>query len=142
MISKAWKEVLLCTEVNDYAVKQGIQWKFIVNLVPWMGGFYKRLVGFTKRALCKTIGLKRLTETQLITVLTEVETVVNSRPLVYVGSDILITPLSFLSLNHDHFVFDFTCSDDHEDPEFKTTENVSTAQQILKQWKSGQRCMK
>ena len=34
VMSKAWKEVLCCTEVNDYAVKQGIQWKFIVDLAP------------------------------------------------------------------------------------------------------------
>ena len=86
-----------------------------------------------------------MTEKQLITVLTEVEAVVNSRPLVYVGSDInssfLISPMSFLSLNRNHFILDFTCSD-HEDPEFKTTENISTAQQILERWKSGQRCLK
>ena len=145
VMSKAWKEVLCCTEVNDYTVKQGIQWKFIVDLAPWMGGFYERLVGLTKRALRKTIGLRSLTEKQLITVLMEAEAVVNSRPLVYVDSDInssfLISPMNFLSLNRNHFMFDFTCSD-HEDPEFKTTENISTAQQLLERWKSGQRCLK
>lgn len=117
-----------------YAMKQGIQWKFITELAPWMGGFYERLVGLTKRALCKTIGLRNLTEKQLITVLTEVEAVVNSRLLVYVDNDInssfLISPMSFLSLTRNHFILDFTCSD-HVDPEFKTIENISIAQQIL-----------
>ena len=69
-------------EVDNYLSKQGIQWKLIVELAPWMGGFYERLVGLTKRALRKTVGKKCLTEKQLSTVLTEVEAVVNSRPLV------------------------------------------------------------
>ena len=55
---------------------------------PWMGGFYERLVGLTKRALRKTVGKRCLTEKQLITVLTEVEAVVNSQPLVYVDNNI------------------------------------------------------
>ena len=53
-----------------------------------MGRFYKRLTGLTKRAPRKTIEMRSLTERQLITVLTEVEAGVNSRPLVYVDSDI------------------------------------------------------
>ena len=39
-LNKAWSNVVTSTEVNDYAVRQGIQWKFIVELAPWMGGFY------------------------------------------------------------------------------------------------------
>ena len=52
------------------------------------GGFYERLVGLTKRALKKIIGKKCLTDRQLATILTEVEAVINSRPLVYVDGDI------------------------------------------------------
>ena len=78
VLNKAWSEILASAEVDNYAVNQGIQWRFIVDLAPWMGGFYERLVGLTKRALRKTIGTRSLTEKQLITVLTEVEAVVNS----------------------------------------------------------------
>jgi len=39
--------MLINSDVNDYSVQQGIQWKFIVELA----GFYERLVGITKRAL-------------------------------------------------------------------------------------------
>ena len=74
--------MLASSEGNNYVVKQGIHWKFMVDLAPWMGGFYKRLVGLTKRALRKTIGIRSLTERQLSTILTEVEAVVNLRPLV------------------------------------------------------------
>ena len=110
---------------------------------PLDGGFYERLVGLTKRALRKTIGMRSLTERQLSTVLTEVEAAVNSRPLVYVDSDINsslpISPLSFLSLNHNHFILDFAGSG--EETEFKMDERLGTAQQLLKRWKRGQRCL-
>ena len=83
--------------------------------------------------------MRSLTERQLIIVLTEVEAVANSRPLVYVNSDINssfpISPLNFLSLNHNHFILDFACSG--EETEFKMDERVSTAQQLLETWKRG-----
>ena len=53
-----------------------------------MGGFYKRMVGLVKRSLREAIGKVCLTNEQLLTLLIEVEAVVNSRPLVYIGNDI------------------------------------------------------
>ena len=67
-----------------------------------MGGFYEILVGITKIALKKTIGKLYLTHTQLQTIITEVEVVINSRPLVYMDDDLenqIIMPNHFLSLN-------------------------------------------
>ena len=64
-LNKAWSNVVTSTKVNDYAVRQGIQWKFIVELARWMGEFYERMVGLVKRALRKTIGSQCLTEKQL-----------------------------------------------------------------------------
>lgn len=85
--------------LNEFVSYQGIQWRYIVELAPWMGGFYERLIGLTKRALRKTIGTKCLTQRQLVTVLTEVEAVINTRPLVYVDDDInssvILTPMHF-----------------------------------------------
>jgi len=78
MLSKARLQASDC--IDDYLSKQGIHWKFIVELAPWVGGFYERLVGLTKRALRKTLGSQCLTEKQLVTVLTEAEAVINSRP--------------------------------------------------------------
>ena len=78
---------------------EGIYWKFIVQLAPWMIGFYERLVGLVKLALRKSLSRSCPTSTQLYTVLTEVEAVINSRPLVYVGSDIE----SGLALSPAHF---------------------------------------
>jgi len=86
-VDKAWKGTILNPEVQSYTVTQGIEWNFIVELAPWMGGFYERLVSTNKGALKKSIGKVCLTEEKLQTFLTEEEAVINSRPLVYVGED-------------------------------------------------------
>jgi len=36
-------------EVQTYCAKNGIKWTFIVKLSPWIGGFYERVVGLTKK---------------------------------------------------------------------------------------------
>jgi len=61
VLTKAQQQMTINDEVDDYLSKQGIQRKLIVELAPWMGGFYERLVGLTKRALRKTVGKKCLT---------------------------------------------------------------------------------
>ena len=71
VLNKIWSNVVRSDEVIKFSTTKGIEWKFIVNLTPWMGGLYERLVGVTKRALRKVIGSKCFTEKQLVTVLTE-----------------------------------------------------------------------
>jgi len=141
VLNKMWSDVVRSNDVIEFSATRGIEWKFIVNLAPWMGGLYERLVGVTKRALRKVIGSRCLSEKQLVTVLTEAETVVNSRPLIYVDDDInssfIITPLSFLSQSHQHFLPDFKIDSDT----FEPTGKISTCQQLLQRWKSGQRCL-
>ena len=126
-------------KVSEFATYQGIDWKYIVELAPWMGGFYERLIGLTKRALRKTIGNKRLTQGQLVTILAEVEVVINSRPLVYVDEDInlspTLTPMDFLSFHTLHVIPDLT---EEIDPEFDFTKR-SSARQLLQSWKCGQK---
>ena len=72
-IDKAWKETISRHEVQSYTANQGIEWNFIVELAPWMGGFYERLVGTVKGALKKSIGKICLTEEKLETFLAEAE---------------------------------------------------------------------
>ena len=70
-IDKAWKETISHHEVQSYTANQGIEWNFIVELAPWMGGFYQRLVGTVNGALKKSIGKICLTEQKLETFLAE-----------------------------------------------------------------------
>ena len=99
-LSLIWKTVTMSEEVQNHVSNKGIQWKFIVELAPWMGGFYERLVSLVKRALRKTLNRKLLDYVQLQTVLKEVEATINSRPLVYVSDDIA----SSITLTPNHFL--------------------------------------
>jgi hypothetical protein len=102
-LNLVWSDIIVDNDVQSYCATHGIKWCFIVELAPWMGGFYERLIGLVKRSLRKTIGRRILTGDQLQTVIKESEAVVNSRPLVYVNdninSSLVITPSSFLGLN-------------------------------------------
>ena len=64
-----------------------IQWKFIVERVPWWGGFYERLVRSVKTPLKKVFGQASLDAERLATIITEIEGQINSRPLTYQSAD-------------------------------------------------------
>ena len=64
-----------------------IQWVFNLERAPWWGGIFERMVRSVKRCLKKTIGRARLTHDELTTAMTEVEMIVNSRPLSYVSTE-------------------------------------------------------
>ena len=49
--NSVWKNVIHCEVVKNYASVIGAKWGFIVEMAPWMGGFYETLVGLVKRAL-------------------------------------------------------------------------------------------
>ena len=138
-LGDVWNQIQKSDDVQSYASNSGITWRFIVELAPWMGGFYERLIGLVKRALKKSIGRRKLTIVQLQTLLKEVEAVINSRPLVYVGDDVnsslSLTPGHFLSLNPNTGI-PTSESDDDEDYTCKTTSN-----HLLKVWKKGQKLL-
>lgn len=71
-------------EALGYFSNARIEWKFIVERAPWWGGFYERLVGSAKLSLKKAIGSRFLHFDELATTLTEIEAVLNSRPLTHV----------------------------------------------------------
>ena len=73
------------------------EWHFIVPGSPWWGGFWERLVRSVKTALRKSVGGAHLSHAELETVLQEIESCINSRPLTHVDSDLVLTPAHFLT---------------------------------------------
>ena len=65
---------------------------------------------------------------------------VNSRPLVYVDSDIdsshVLVPNDFLSMNPNNVGFDY-CFEE-KDKEYQPNATVSNVEKLLKIWKRGQ----
>ena len=135
-----WKNVITCDDVQNYVSSTGVKWLFIVELAPWMGGFYERLVSLVKRALRKSVNRQLLTYVQLQTVLKEIESTVNSRPLVYVCDDIdstlTLTPGHFLTLNPATGVPVLEYESDADYNPYQ-----STAERLLQTWKKGQKLL-
>ena len=90
--------IMKTSEALRFLCNREIKWYFIVARAPWWGGFYERMIGIFKRSLKKSVGKSLLFMEELVTVITEVEAVVNSRPIKYVYTD--IAEGSPLTLSH------------------------------------------
>lgn len=97
--AKAIETMLSEEDVQQYLSGNKIIWSFNVEKAPWWGGIFERMIKSTKRCLRKVIGRAKLYYDELITALTEIEAVLNSRPLTYLSPDDFeepVTPSHFL----------------------------------------------
>ena len=74
-------------DLTEWSAIQQVRWRFSASLAPWWGGFWERMVRSVKDLLKRTIGKNCLTFDQLSTTLTEIESVINGRPLTYVTEE-------------------------------------------------------
>jgi len=74
-------------KTQQYLSKMRVDWKFIVDCTAWWGGFWERMMKSIKRCLHKCIGRTSLMFDELITLLVEIEAVINNRPLTYLKDD-------------------------------------------------------
>ena len=58
--------------------------QFSIALSPWQGRFYEYLIGMVKKSVRKGMGRKLLYWDKLITLLAEVEAILNTHPLICV----------------------------------------------------------
>ena len=132
-LMKIWKDAVINDNVQSYVANEGVNWKFITEHAPWQGGFYERLVKIVKSALKKSLGKAKVDNEQLSTLVTEIESVINSRPLLYVNDDVnsveTLTPAHFVMLNYHIGTPDI-------DEEYHPKETSVT--KLVESWRKGQ----
>ena len=93
-------EILNSPKFQEFLSERSIKWKYICPLSPWWGGYWERLMKTIKIPLKKVLGKSFMSSDELYTVLTEVEAMVNSRPICAVHDDPnsleYLTPANFL----------------------------------------------
>ncbi|UYV68940.1 hypothetical protein LAZ67_6001729 [Cordylochernes scorpioides] len=66
---------------------KNITWKFIPPGAPWWGGWWERLIGMMKQLLFRILGQTSLGYEELSTVMCDVESLMNTRPLTYLTEE-------------------------------------------------------
>ena len=82
------EQLISSPTLQDTLKNRGTKWWFIPKRAPWYGGFWERLIGLTKMTLKKVLGRTFISLTGLQTMTTEIEAVLNDRPITYISSDI------------------------------------------------------
>ena len=141
--SKEIRRITRSNEVLRYLVNQRVTWNFIVEKAPWWGGFWERLVRSVKLPLKKVLGRSSLSFEQLRTLMVEIESVINARPITYVYDDAnsISYPLSpsdlvygrrvTLTPNDAHYEIVST----HQSLTRRAKHHKNLLQQVTKQWR-------
>ena len=129
-------KLLQSDHLTELLGKQGVQWRFIPKRAPWYGGWWERLIGLTKMALKKVLGRSRVTLTVLQTLITEVEAILNDRPLTCVPSDMSDPePLTPSQLLHGRRIVSLphqvVTEQDLDDPTFGDSSEVNRRARLL-----------
>uniref|UniRef100_A0A1X7TV90 DUF5641 domain-containing protein n=1 Tax=Amphimedon queenslandica TaxID=400682 RepID=A0A1X7TV90_AMPQE len=101
--SKILKFILKNPEVEQFLSGVQVKWNFNIERAPRWGGFFERMIQLLKRCLKKMVGHSKLMYEELLTEVTEVELILNSRPLTYLSPDDLeehITPSHLMTGRH------------------------------------------
>nr|XP_040241612.2 uncharacterized protein LOC120961699 isoform X1 [Anopheles coluzzii]XP_049461104.1 uncharacterized protein LOC125906417 isoform X1 [Anopheles coluzzii]XP_049463243.1 uncharacterized protein LOC120950902 isoform X1 [Anopheles coluzzii]XP_049464286.1 uncharacterized protein LOC125907234 isoform X1 [Anopheles coluzzii] len=87
-------------QVNEFCTSQGISWHFNPPRAPHFGGLWESAVKVAKRHLYRILGASRLSFEDLYTILTQIEAVMNSRPLLPLSEN----PDELAALTPGHFL--------------------------------------
>ena len=87
LISQKLYKTIDWKKVQEEGLKHKIEWCFNIEQSPWSNGVAERMVQSVKRPLRIILGQANLTYRNLAVVFTEVESIVNNRPLTLVSED-------------------------------------------------------
>ena len=130
------KEMYEKTQVQEHLASIRCQWKFIPARSPWFGAIWERLIGTVKSGLKKILGRAVVTADELNTLLVDVETFINDRPLTYVSGDVdeplPLTPSHLLQGRRlRSFPEEILTEEDLKDPGYLEPVNVSRRYQYV-----------
>ena len=86
------------TQCQRHFAQKGIRFKYTPVQASWFGGVHERLIGVTKLAIKKTLGKALVSLDELQTLIKEIQSVVNNRPLTHLSAD--INELKAITPNH------------------------------------------
>lgn len=72
---------LLPFKHSSFAASLYINWKFNLDCAAWFGGSWERLVASVKRCIKKEVGVRTTTYVELQTLVSEIELIMNNRPV-------------------------------------------------------------
>ena len=81
-------------EVKTDLAPLHVKWTFNIERAPWWGGVFERMVKSVKRCLRKVVAKASLSFEDLLTVVTEVEMIINCRLLSFIPQNDLEEPLT------------------------------------------------
>jgi len=86
--------------VNNFAIERRVSWHFIPPFAPHFGGLWESSVKLFKHHLKRVVGDSLFTFEELNTLTTEIEGILNSRPISFISTD----PNDLLVLSPAHFL--------------------------------------
>ncbi|XP_011858442.1 PREDICTED: uncharacterized protein LOC105555996 [Vollenhovia emeryi] len=100
ILQQALEDMTFNSTVQEFATKEQISWHFIPPRSPHYGGLWEAAVRSMKLLLKRTLGEACLTVGEMTTVLTQVEAILNSRPLTPLSED----PNDMKAITPGHFL--------------------------------------
>ena len=129
-------KLLESSEVRKYFGDMHLTWNYNLEKAPWWGGMFERMIRSMKMCLKKAIGGARFSYDELLTVTTQEEATLKSRPLTYVLSEDLEGPITPSHLLVGYRLLSLPeCERDQSDPDFSLTSTPMVITQCMRHMK-------